>query len=309
MLWWLMKELSNRGHKVKLIAPQGSACPFADVIYPDPKFKTYEAQPIPADVDIVHFDFSLYSDYHTKPYLARQSGNGKPGARFAQNTVFLSQNHAIRHHGEYFIHNGIDIDEYGQPDWNTKPSHVHFLAKAAWKVKNVKGAIEIARKAGQKIEIIGGHRINFKMGFRLTLDRNAHFNGMLGGEKKLNIMRRSKALLFPVLWHEPFGIALIESMYFGCPVIGTPWGSLPEIVVKNTGFLSASISTLVENLKNIRQFDRKFIHEYTVENFSSKKMTDNYLKAYEHILNGTPLNPANPFVSAVEPNELFSLTD
>ena len=39
-------------------------------------------------------------------------------------------------------------------------------------------------------------------------------------------------------WHEPFGIALIEALYFGCPVFGTPYGSLPEIVEEGVqGFL------------------------------------------------------------------------
>jgi len=44
--------------------------------------------------------------------------------------------------------------------------------------------------------------------------------------------------VFPSLWHEPFGIPVIEAMAAGLPVIATRGGALPEIVVEGeTGFL------------------------------------------------------------------------
>ena len=44
--------------------------------------------------------------------------------------------------------------------------------------------------------------------------------------------------VFPSLWHEPFGIPVIEAMAAGLPVVATRGGALPEIVVDGeTGFL------------------------------------------------------------------------
>ncbi|HEY6922603.1 MAG TPA: glycosyltransferase family 4 protein, partial [Steroidobacteraceae bacterium] len=44
--------------------------------------------------------------------------------------------------------------------------------------------------------------------------------------------------VFPSLWHEPFGIPVIEAMAAGLPVVATRGGALPEIVVEGeTGFL------------------------------------------------------------------------
>jgi glycosyltransferase involved in cell wall biosynthesis len=44
--------------------------------------------------------------------------------------------------------------------------------------------------------------------------------------------------VFPSLWHEPFGIPVIEAMAAGLPVVATRGGALPEIVVNGeTGFL------------------------------------------------------------------------
>jgi glycosyltransferase involved in cell wall biosynthesis len=63
--------------------------------------------------------------------------------------------------------------------------------------------------------------------------------------------------VFPSLWHEPFGIPVIEAMAAGLPVVATRGGALPEIVVHGeTGFLvdrgdadalSSAIATLLAN--------------------------------------------------------------
>jgi glycosyltransferase involved in cell wall biosynthesis len=49
---------------------------------------------------------------------------------------------------------------------------------------------------------------------------------------------RAGIFVFPSLWHEPFGIPVIEAMAAGLPVVATRGGALPEIVVDGeTGFL------------------------------------------------------------------------
>jgi glycosyltransferase involved in cell wall biosynthesis len=132
---------------------------------------------------------------------------------------------------------------------------------------------------------------------------------MQGGEKKLNILRQSKGLLFPVLWHEPFGIAIIESMYYGCPVFATPWGSLPEIVPGDMGYLSDSYSELAEHMQDLSVYDPHKIHDYICDNFSAKQMTDGYLACYEKVLNGYTLNKSQPKVSRLDPGVFFTMKD
>ena len=169
-----------------------------------------------------------------------------------------------------------------------------FLALASWKVKNVRGAFRIARRAGRPLAVVGGHRLNFNMGFRLTLDPNARFHGVIGGERKNRIINRSSALLFPVRWHEPFGVALIEALYFGCPVFGTPYGSLPEIVIPEVGVLADSESELARRLADVGQFDRHRCHQYVCDEFSAGLMTKRYLALYERVLNGESLHDHEP---------------
>jgi glycosyltransferase involved in cell wall biosynthesis len=307
VILWLGRELVRQGHKVSYLVSKNSYCSFAEVLAYNPDI-SYERQ-IPDDIDLVHVHCYLKETIKKKPCIYTIGGNSTREQEFDINTVFLSRDHAKRHNGEVFVYNGLDPDEYGKPVLDNKRDYVHFLAKAAWRVKNVKGAIDIAKKGGYKIEIIGGYRLNFKMGFRLTPDLNAHFNGMLGGERKNRIINGSRALIFPVLWHEPFGNAIIESLYFGCAVLGTKYGSLPEIVSPEVGFLSNKKSELVEKLKNPGEFSPKICHEYVCDNFTAKHMTDGYLKLYEKVLNGEKLNSRKPGVKVTEKRKLLILEE
>ncbi|MDI9575724.1 MAG: glycosyltransferase [Bacteroidota bacterium] len=233
-IWYLGKELVKLGNKVTYLVDKGSFCPFADIIYID-KYKNINEQ-IPKETDIVNLH-SEFDEEIEKPFLLSVHGNtNNPNKVFPINTNFVSQNHASRYGAEAFVYNGIDWADYPEPNFSIKRNGYHFLGKAAWRVKNLKAAIKIAKKNKKPLEVMGGKRVNFSMGIRITLNPNIHFHGMVDDIYKAEIMNKSEALLFPVLWHEPMGLAVIESLYYGCPIIATPYGSLPEIVGNEFGF-------------------------------------------------------------------------
>ena len=296
-IWWLGKELVKRGHKVTYMVAKGSSCPFANVIQLSNDRPFNEL--IPQDVDIVHL-LNGANEKSNKPYIITLQGNINHQNKLDKNTVFVSANHAARFGSNIFVYNGIDPDDYGQPIFNNKRDYIHFLGDAAWRVKNVRGAIRIAKKAKLPLHIIGGNRFNFNQGLRLTFDPNSTFHGMKGGTEKNAIINRSKGMLFPVLWHEPFGIAIVESLYFGCPVFGTPYGSLPEIITKEVGFLSANSNELVDGLKNVDTYSRKACYDYVMSIFTSTQMTDKYLYYYEQVLNNNYLNKQHPKLIQVQ---------
>lgn len=291
MIWWLGKYLHQLGHQVTFLVKEGSSCPFAKVLFIQ-EGKTLREQ-IPAHIDVVHLNHSPNEEVG-KPYLITWHGNFDAHEELNQNSVFVSQNHASRFGSSIFVHNGLDFDDYGKPDLSIKRKHTHFLAKAAWRVKNVKGAIDITREAKQKLVVLGGNRLNLKMGFRFTPDLHVRFYGLVGGEQKTRLINESKALIFPVLWHEPFGIAITESLFMGCAVFGTPYGSLPELVPPEVGFLSEHKYLLVENLKDIDRFSPKRCHEYATDNFSAILMAKKYVGYYEEVLAGRKLNAKAP---------------
>ena len=118
---------------------------------------------------------------------------------------------------------------------------------------------------------------------------------MVGGEQKFNLLNGSRGMIFPVRWHEPFGLAIIESLYFGCPVFSTPYGSLPELVPETCGFLSASASEMAEAVRANR-FDPRACHAHVKQHFSVETMTRNYLTMYQRVLDGKTLNAQPPVI-------------
>ncbi|MDI9363374.1 MAG: glycosyltransferase [Flavobacterium sp.] len=297
VVWWLGKELVKRGHRVTYMVAKGSSCSFANVIEFDAN-RPFN-QLVPADVDMIHLNHPV-NETPAKPYIItfhEKLNNTNP---LDLNTVFVSANHAASFGSDIFVHNGIDPADYGKPILNNQRAYIHFLGDAAWRVKNVRGAIKIAAKAQLQLHVIGGVRFNVTKGWRFTFSPNVTFHAMKGGAEKNQIINQSKAMLFPVLWHEPFGIAIVESLYFGCPVFGTPYGSLPEIVTKEVGFLSNQSNEIVNALQDVDSYNRQTCHDYVMAHFTSVQMTDKYLGYYERRLNGYVLNSKPPSLKKIQ---------
>jgi glycosyltransferase involved in cell wall biosynthesis len=107
-------------------------------------------------------------------------------------------------------------------------------------------------------------------------------------------LNSSKGLIFPVLWHEPFGLAITESLFYGCPIFATPYGSLPELVNPEIGFLSNNSADLAEAILQSDQYNSLTCHAIARDLFDSKTMAKKYLSMYEKVLNGEQLNQENP---------------
>lgn len=294
VIWDLASELARRGHEVSFLTPPGSTCDFGQTLTFDTEKPLLDQ--IPRGFDITHFQFQPKFDLDREfghAYLMTEHGNYNRNPTRPLNTVFVSRNHAQRHQSDQYVLNGLNWDSYGPVDLSARRSNFHFLGKAEWRVKNVSGAIQVAKKAGVELDVLGGNRFNFRKGFRLTFTRRAHFHGMVGGAAKYAALNASRGLIFPVRWHEPFGLAVIESLYFGCPVFATPYGALPEIVEAEHGFLSTSCSELADAVRS-RSFDSRLCHEHARENFNARKMADAYIEKYETVLSGKNLNQTPP---------------
>ncbi len=292
VIWFLGKELVKMGHNLTFLVPHGSYCDFAKVIFLDGT-KDINQQ-IPPDTDVVHVSFGTANNIDF-PHIINMHVNINDYTPLDINTVFVSANHASNYGSGSYVYNGLDWDEYRKPVINLKREYFHFLGKAAWRVKNVKGAIKVVLMTEkERLKVIGGSRLNITMGFRLTLNPRISFAGMVNDDEKNNFLNHSKGLIFPVRWPEPFGLALIESLYFGCPVFGTTYGALPEIVNKEVGFLSNNAQELSEAILNTDHYSKEHCHQYAREMFNSKKMAEAYLQKYETVISGKSLNAVKP---------------
>ncbi len=289
-IWYLALELDRMGHNVSLVVGKGSRCPFAQVIEYDPSKTLNEQIPVETDVVQLHNDIEEELSY---PFLICVHGNQFDHRPFHRNSVFVSPNHASRYGSDQYIYNGMHWEDYGEVNWQVKRNYFHFLGNAAWKVKNLKGSIQVINQAKEKLRVLGGKRFNVRMGLRFTPNLNVRFEGMVGGTKKSGLINGSKGLIFPVLWDEPMGLAVIESLYYGCPVFATPYGSLPELVGE-FGFLSNSASELAAAVADVDQYNRLACHEYARDVHNSKNMALNYLSKFEAVINGHMLNEQEP---------------
>ena len=289
VIWDLGKTLATWGHQVTFLVPAGSTCDFAKVQHIDPQ-KNWNEQ-IPQKTDIAHFQFNpeMELDY---PFLMTEHGHSNKLISLPKNTVFLSRKHAQCYGSAAFVYNGLDWASYGAVDFSQKRKHYHFLGKAARRLKNVRGAIHVAQLARVGLDVLGGERFSLRGGFRWTLSPKIHFHGMVGGKEKLQLLNSSRGLVFPVRWHEPFGLAIIESMYFGCPVFATPYGALPELVPAECGLLSARAGDLAEAIAT-GQYDARACHAQALK-FNAGNMGLNYLRVYERILDGESLHAQAP---------------
>jgi Glycosyl transferases group 1 len=282
-IYWLGKGLIELGHRVTLIANAQSEIPGAELraISPDEKNPRAWLRLVPDSADI--FQLFAAPEFGTpKPFLVRIGGNGQPGQRFHPNTIFVSRNHAANHGSRHFIHNGLDPSEYAFSE--TREDYAVFLAKARWDVKNFRGAVNVARRAGIELRVLGSRNWPFDLQKWLPTIRGVRYLGMVGGEEKQNLLAHARCLIFPVRWHEPGANALNEALVSGCYVAGTPYGCLPEIVTPEAGVLSAKAEELAEAVKNPQRFNPQKCRERILNNFTHLEMAKKYVAYYERVL-------------------------
>ena len=321
---WLAKSLVSLGQEVVFLVKKDSQCGFAPVLVLDEK-KPLNGQ-IPEDVDLVHFFYRPPATLFDvqKPYLITYCENSSTTDQFDPNTVFLSAHHAVRHGGSVYVYPGIDPDDYGPVMLDLPRKYFHFLANSSWQGKNIQGAVDLTARVGSRLHVIGGSRVNFRNGLRVTLSPSARFHGVLGVDGRNILLNGSRGLIYPINRHEPFGLAIPESLYFGCPIFGTPYGALPELLCRKPngeprkgnwtgqvdacfsdfGFLSLKRSELLEAIRHAAAFQPDLCHEYAMDCFTAVRMTRDYLRLYEQVLNGIPLHE-KPLVMPEAPSGKF----
>ena len=151
-------------------------------------------------------------------------------------------------------------------------------------------AIEIARRAGMPLRIAAkvdkADRTYYKTRIKpLLKDPLVEFIGEIGDGDKAAFLGDAAALLFPVDWPEPFGLALIEAMANGTPVIALRRGSVTEIVEDGiTGLIVDSIDDAVDAVPRARALDRVAIRRRFEERYSAGRMARDYLELYDALL-------------------------
>ncbi|MBV9341235.1 MAG: glycosyltransferase family 4 protein [Acidobacteria bacterium] len=194
------------------------------------------------------------------------------------------------------IHHGIDLDSYRLV--TQKQSYLSFIGRIA-PIKGTHLAIEVAKRTGIPLKIAGDvqpiNRDYFEKKIRPQIDgKLVEYIGLADLQAKNELLGNSMAMLFPILWNEPFGLVMVEAMACGTPVLAMPGGSVSEVVRNGvSGYICRSVREMSERLRGLN-LDPASVRRYVEENFSVQRMVKNYIALYQQILGETLPGGADP---------------
>ncbi len=272
----LVRGLAALGHRVTLLAAPGTRVPEAAVIEVPPEQLTHLtadlAALLPRDSDILHAHFPVRRRL-AYPFVQTLHGNLDAGEPVPPNTIFLSRDHARRHGQEAFVYNGLDPADYefraAKADYDLFLGRLHSAKGYRW-------AIAGARRSRRRLLVAGG--------WRPTLGRGVRFVGRVSGAKKTSLLAGARCLWMPALWDEPFGLASIEALLSGTPVLATRRGALPEVVTPEVGALCDTLDEMVTAAGTIHARDPAACRARAEQLFTHVAMADAYVRMYRAVL-------------------------
>jgi glycosyltransferase involved in cell wall biosynthesis len=185
------------------------------------------------------------------------------------------------------IHHGMPRRQY--KFHRKRGTYLAFVGRIAPE-KRPDRAIEIARRSGiplkiaAKVDAVDQAYFASEIEPRLN-DPLVNFVGEIDDHQKETFLGEALALLFPIDWCEPFGLVMIEAMAVGTPVIAWRNGSVPEVIESGrTGAIVDSIDQAVEAIQDMRHLDRGAIRRCFESRFTSSRMAQDYLFAYQQII-------------------------
>ena len=328
MAFNLARELSGRGHQVTILGRQGSRGPFeALALAPEswtPQLGTLDQ--IPREN---LFLYRAYETVRRRAFDIIHDNSGIGGILVAaqarlQAPVVATLHGALREsEGDFLsavarqvhlvaisraqqatvagvewsgvVHNAIDPAEYS-PIIKPEEKENYLLSLA--RINPDKGqdvAIEVAKRLNVPLVLAGKVDVEgtryFEEKIKPNLNGHVTWRENVQGKEKAELLAKAKALLFPIQWEEPFGLAMVEAMVSGTPVIAFAHGAAPELVEPGvTGFLARDADEMVAAYERLGEIDLARCAEVAAKRFGPARMADGYETVYERAIQQSMYN-------------------
>jgi glycosyltransferase involved in cell wall biosynthesis len=170
-----------------------------------------------------------------------------------------------------------------------RPAYFAFLGRISPE-KGVDRAIWIAKARGVPLKIAAkidaADRDYFESEIlKLLTPPDVEYIGEISDGEKASFLSGAIALLAPIAWPEPFGLALIEAMACGTPVIAFNSGSVPEIIEDGlTGFVVEDEKEALLATDRLSRLSRGAIRRRFEERFTARRMAREYLAVYRSLI-------------------------
>jgi glycosyltransferase involved in cell wall biosynthesis len=118
----------------------------------------------------------------------------------------------------------------------------------------------------------------------LLAQPHVEFVGEISDAEKSEFLGNAVGLLFPVAWREPFGLAMIEAMACGTPVVAMRNGSVPEVVDDGVGFIVGNETEAASAARRLHLLDRAQIRQLFEDRFTARRMAEDYDSLYRCLI-------------------------
>jgi glycosyltransferase involved in cell wall biosynthesis len=188
------------------------------------------------------------------------------------------------------VHNGIDVSTY--PLREEKEDFLLFIGRSH-PDKGPRRAVDAAAAAGlplvMAVKAVEPVELDhWQAEVMPALPEGTQILHEVPHDEKVDLLQRARAVLFPIDWDEPFGLVMIEAMACGTPVVATPRGAVPEIIVDGeTGFIvpvESYAEAALEAIKRAGDLDPRVLRRRVEETFSAEAMVTAYEAVYARVL-------------------------
>ena len=181
------------------------------------------------------------------------------------------------------------LPEHQLTQGNGAGKYLAFLGRISPE-KRVDRAIQIALEVGMPLKIAAKvdrvDREYYECKIKpLLANPNVEYIGEITEDQKGEFLGNAYAHLFPIDWPEPFGLAMIEAMACGTPVIAFDCGSVREVITEGvTGIVVNNMLEAVSAVAQIIHLRRDACRAEFERRFTSRRMARDYVALYEAIV-------------------------